>query len=276
MLYISSAMAIEKYINSGIWSEALHIYLYEQIVFKSRDPSLVSINGYETFELTDELVDAFNTSLISGDGSIRVIECWLDEQSEQALQFQKDFGIIYKPKVEMWSDREKTEYYKTKLQSSFEFEMHIAMVIKNAYGVELGIYLTPEGQYIDGENRLGIEIKHDMMFRKTGNLYIEYGEKSRPKNPTFVNSGILKEDKSQYFLIGDYEQVWIFRKRRLIEIYNEETALVKEGKKSSRNIRFVGNPTSRGFIYEIGSANDESISLDIVMEEIAHTRREGY
>ena len=62
------------------------------------------------------------------------------------------------------------------------------------------------------------------------NVYVEYAEKSKASNYDFVNSGILKNDNTRFFLIGTEEKFWIFQKNRLIEIYNEEKELKKINK----------------------------------------------
>ncbi len=131
-------------------------------------------------------------------------------------------------------------------------------------------FLTPDGQYNKGENEKGIEIKNDMMYKKTGNLYFEYAEKSKGENYLFVNSGILKKDNSKYFLIGDYDKFWIFRKKRLVEIYHEKKEEVKNNSnsKSLRGIRFVQIDTSKGYIFPIIEAEKEAISMAQLVKEL--------
>ncbi|EJX09471.1 hypothetical protein EVA_02429 [gut metagenome] len=42
------------------------------------------------------------------------------------------------PKVCLWSDRLKTNYYKEKLQMGFSFENYIADLIATRYDIDLG------------------------------------------------------------------------------------------------------------------------------------------
>ncbi|MBI2123815.1 MAG: hypothetical protein HYU04_01080 [Candidatus Wildermuthbacteria bacterium] len=261
-------MALDRYTYSGTWSEALHIYLYDEIVCKGKNPSVVNISCYTTLELTDELVKSYNAWLSAKESSVNKVEAWLQTNSEEVIRFQNGFGVLYKPKVELWSDRKKTGYYKEKLQASFEFETYISKLVKKKYGVDLIQFLTPEGQYQKGENNLGIEIKYDMMYPQTGNLYIEYEEKSKAENDDYVKSGIMKDDQCNYFLIGDYNNFWVFRRNKLVEIFNEEKKLSENGIKSARGIRFVAIATSRGYVFPIQYAEKETISLDTVISDI--------
>jgi len=261
-------MKIEPYSHSGTWVEALQIFLYAELILKKKDISAVKIWDYPAFELTDKIVNDFNVWQTEIPSVNNRIQDWHQINTDQVIQFKKEFGTTFKSKVEIWSDRIKTGYYKEKLQASFEFENYLANLIKQKYGLDLGQFNTANGQYVEGENMLGIEIKLDMMYKKTGNLYIEYGEKSRSENTKFIKSGILKDDKSKYFLIGDYDKFWIFRKSRLQEILEEEQENEEAHKKSQRAIRFVQITTSTGYLFPIRNAEIEALSLDDVVREI--------
>jgi len=91
-------------------------------------------------------------------------------------------------------------------------------------------------QYSVGENLQGIEIKFDDKYNKTGNLYIEVKEKSNPKNINYINSGIYRNDNSWIYLIGNYEEIFIFGKSHLKLIYEK-----------GKNIK-IKKPTSIGFL----------------------------
>ena len=80
--------------------------------------------------------------------------------------------------------------------------------------------------------------KNDTLIKEWGNVYIEYKEKSYAGNYNYVNSGILKDDQSIYFLTGTKDAFYIFRKSRLIEIYKEEVNNVRKVIKSERDIKF--------------------------------------
>lgn len=104
-----------------------------------------------------------------------------------------------------------TDYYEEKLSQGLEFQ---DFVIDN---IDIPIILYASKKYQDnkGESRCGIEIKHDMLFRKTGNLYIETAEKSNADNINFVPSGIYRKDNTWLWIIGDYETVYFLAKEQL-------------------------------------------------------------
>jgi hypothetical protein len=257
-----------KYTHKGTWNESLHIFLFSKIILQNNDGSKISIEHYHQFELKDTDIITFNKWIDEGCSSSELIHQWMSENETQVTEFTNSFGVGFKPKVELWSDRSKTDYYKEKLQGSFEFESFLSDFFKEKYDLDLGQYLTPEGQYNEGENELGIEIKNDTLIKKYGNIYVEYAEKSKASNQMYVPSGILKDDKTKYFLFGDKDAFWIFRKERLVEIYHEEEALRKENKPSVRGIKFKVIATSMGYVYPVKNAQKEAISLEVLVSEI--------
>jgi len=131
-----------------------------------------------------------------------------------------------------------TEYYKEKLQQGLYFQDYIMeLLYKN--GIPLISYSSKEYQNMIGENKAGIEIKNDMNFRKTGNLYIETAEKSKAENEYFVKSGIYRNDNTWLYLIGDKETVFVLSKKQL---------QILHGKNKYRNVKIA---TSRGFLLPI-------------------------
>lgn len=258
----------EKYTHKGTWDESLSIYLFNSFFILNKSEAEVSIDGYNDFELKDTCVNAYNKWVDEGCKNQSIIDNWLSTNSESVNVFKSSFGTSIKPKVELWSDRSKTGYYKEKLQASFDFENHIEALFKEQFDLDLDPYLTPQGQYYEGENGLGIEIKNDTLIKKYGNVYIEYAEKSRATNFNYVASGILKDDKTTYFLIGDKDGFWIFRKSRLVEIYHEEVELKKQGKPSTRGIMFKQIATSKGIAFPVRYAKNEALTLEELVQEI--------
>lgn len=261
-------MLIKQYTHSGNWEECLNIFLFVELIINNKTLKELTIKEYQNFQLTDQNVKDFNefVKLKNYDK----IKDWHLQNSEEVQEFKENFGKEYKKKVEIWSDREKNDYFKKQLQKSQEFEDFLEQLFKDKYGIDLEPFVTSEGQYYKGENNKGIEIKNDMMYKKTGNLYFEYAEKSKGENYIFIKSGILKDDNSKYFLIGDYDKFWIFRKKRLVEIYYEEKERIKKNPnlKSSRGIRFVKIPTSKGYIFPIIEAEKETISITQLVKEL--------
>lgn len=138
-------------------------------------------------------------------------------------------------------------YYQRKLQQGLEFQ---DVVTKELYqrGIVVVGYASRRFQNSEGENMLGAEIKRDDNFRTTGNLYIETAEKSHPDNPRFVPSGIMRQDNSWLFVIGDEQTIYIFSTKYL-------RMLVKQKK-----WRFIGDkPTSQGYLMPIDDAEKYSI-----------------
>ena len=94
-----------------------------------------------------------------------------------------------------------TPNYKNCLERGNAYQEFVADVLEKELSIMLDIYTTKHQQYNIGENKQGIEIKFDDLYKKTGNLYIEIEEKSNPQNPNFVPSGIFRNDNSWLYLI---------------------------------------------------------------------------
>jgi hypothetical protein len=259
-------MQFKTFENKTNPTEYLQIFIYHKLHING--VTEIEIDEYLTFELTDTLINSFNAWVSDENHIDSLVVKWIKLNPEKVDYFVSNFPTKFKPKVAIWSDRKKTTYYKEKLQDSFDFENYIAELISEKYGLDLGQYLTPEGQYELGENALGIEIKNDTLIQKYGNVYIEYQEKSKGSNYSYVNSGILKIDNCIYFLIGTVEKFYIFRKNVLINILNEELANLKNGIKSSRNIVFKQIATSKGYVYPVKNAINDTISMDTMINEI--------
>jgi len=128
--------------------------------------------------------------------------------------------------------------YKHLLEEALEFEDYV-------YGVLLknGIVSVPhvsQKYQLTGENRGGFEIKHDLMAKKTGNLYIEIAEKSVATRENYFPSGIYREDNGWLYIIGDYNfPLFIFCKTSLKILHKQK--------------RFVETktPTSMGFLLPV-------------------------
>lgn len=246
--------------------EYLQIFVFHCIKEKG---IAVDIAQYPAFELSDVTVQQFNQWVVNPPAHDPVIR-WFDHHADVVEAFKHGFNLQFMPKVCLWSDRLKTNYYKEKLQMGFSFENYIADLIATRYDIDLGQYLTPEGQYELGENALGIEIKNDTLISKYGNVYIEFQEKSKSSNEQFVNSGILKTDDCRYWLIGTCEKFYIFRKQRRVDIFNEEIYRAQHQMPSARGIKFKQISTSRGFVYPIVNAiqNQDTLTMDEMMAEI--------
>ena len=84
--------------------------------------------------------------------------------------------------------------------------------------------------------------------KATGNLFVEYQEKTNVSNINFVPSGIMREDNTWLYLIGDYEQAFIFMKKALRAycLWALDKALIEA--------KTCNQGTSRGYILPMKSA----------------------
>ena len=142
-----------------------------------------------------------------------------------------------------------TEYYKEKLEAGLEYQDFVADQLRKADPcIILSAYSSRKYQNERGESASGIEIKHDMRMKDTGNLYIEVAEKSNAALPDYTSSGIMRNDNTWLYLIGDYEQAFLFSKNQLKAIYADEQHY------KSRGIYKKQTETSIGFVLPIGYA----------------------
>lgn len=142
-----------------------------------------------------------------------------------------------------------TEYYKDKLEAGLEYQDFVADQLRKADPcIILMAYSSRKFQNERGESASGIEIKHDMRLKETGNVYIEVAEKSNPELPNYTASGIMRNDNTWLYLIGDYEQAFLFSKNQLKGIYADEQHYKQRG------ICKKQTATSVGFTLPIGYA----------------------
>lgn len=136
----------------------------------------------------------------------------------------------------MVAEQDYTAYYRTQLEKSLEYQ---DFVMEKLYeiGISLNCYSSIKYQNKKGESRSGIEIKFDDQRKRTGNLYIEYAEKSNPNNKVYIPSGIERDDNTWLYVIGDYEVIYILAKSWLKQF------------KNSKDIRHVMTATSKGYLF---------------------------
>lgn len=131
--------------------------------------------------------------------------------------------------------RKLNEYYSEKLSQGLQYQ---DFVVERLYdsGLPIISYSSKKYQQMIGENKAGLEIKNDTKFRETGNFYIEIAEKSKPENENYVISGIYRNDNTWLYLIGDYQEIYVFAKNQLILLH-------QKGK-----YKTVKTDTSKGFL----------------------------
>lgn len=136
----------------------------------------------------------------------------------------------------------KKETYMPNLIAASEFQDFICLqLIKK--GIVLSNMSSQKFQLEVGENIQGFEIKYDRIFRESNNLYIEYMEKSNPKNYKYVESGILRHDNTWIYCVGDYDGVYLMQKSVLVAMLNK-----------NNNYKRVKTDTSMGFLLPIKDA----------------------
>ena len=143
------------------------------------------------------------------------------------------------------SEMKYKDYYMKSLENANQFQDFVCInLIKN--GIVLSNLSSRKYQFEMGENLQGFEIKHDHLFRKTGNLYIEIAEKSNPINENYITSGVHRIDNSWIYCIGDYISVFLIQKQVLKAILNKG------------NYKKVENQTktSLGYLYPVEKARE--------------------
>lgn len=140
-----------------------------------------------------------------------------------------------------------TEIYASNLQLGLEYQDYVFEQLRGMDGMPifLGAYASRKYQNNKGESPSGLEIKYDRRFREAGNLYIETAEKSDAALENYTASGIMRDDNTWLYLIGDYQEAFIFAKNLL-------RALCV---KSNREIEYKETPTSQGYVFPLEYVN---------------------
>jgi len=111
-----------------------------------------------------------------------------------------------------------TEYYSDKFEEGLAYQ---DFVIDELYkiGFPLVTYASRKYQYTKGESKC-VEIKLDNNWRRTGNLYFETAEKTKAENENFIVSGILRDEQTWLYIIGDYTKIFILSKKQLALLHD--------------------------------------------------------
>ncbi len=232
--------------------EHFYLFTYYQIV-----------NGrqirYSDFHIHENHIDQYNnlSSDMKKDIEDRV------NRDPQFPQFVADFN--HEPwkyeKPVLWNDRAHSDYFINQLEESHAFEVFIDYEFKNQ-GIDIGLYYGRDSQY-SGESEAGIEIKYDKRSRETRNFYIEYQERMWNDGP-WVDSGILKEDNSRFFLYGTMAGYVIFERETLLDYY--ERLMAGERIPGIILVREQQHQTSKGFILKPEVWQGITLSVDQVIQ----------
>lgn len=155
-----------------------------------------------------------------------------------------------------------TQDYKAKLEDAEEFQDFVSEKLRSANPcIIIQAYCSKKYQRSHGESASGIEIKHDRRIngedgnKPTRNIYIETSEKPYPEYSEFIPSGILRNDNTWLYLVGDYTEAFLFSKKMLFRIY------IRIGEYKDIGLREVSTPTSQGFVIPTNNPFLESICL---------------
>lgn len=244
-------------------TECLNLYLYKKIFKDEEKISFINQTDYNNFKIDEKFIEEYN-SIIKNTVKMEEIESWKKRYSKVVWFFNLKFKELFEAKVIHWNDRKKTEYFNQKLQQGHNFQELIKDLFLKKYGINLKMFSTKEGQYKLGECEEGIEIKNDARYKETNNLYIEFEEKSNGNNQLWVKSGILKNDNTQFYLIGDEIKFWILEKKELISLYSDAL----KGVKPHPRFRFVQIPTSKGLLIPCEYADKICLRIEDVIKNI--------
>ena len=131
-----------------------------------------------------------------------------------------------------------SKYYRQQLQNGQLFQDFVVDFCWTHLGLAVVQYNSKVYQQAVGESRTGVEIKFDMKFKNTRNLWIEVAEKARPRPGAYAESGINRSDNTWLYCIGDYDKFYIFAKVFLV-------ALAQSGR---YRILENGTKTSEGYL----------------------------
>lgn len=130
------------------------------------------------------------------------------------------------------------EYRKNKIESGLLYQDFIVDLFLQVLRFPITVYSSRLYQQTVGEGPVGVEIKHDERYGRSGNLWIEIAEKARPREGDYVPSGVFRADNSWLYIIGNYDVVFVFSK------------LLLQGLARSERYSIIENNThtSRGFL----------------------------
>ncbi len=118
--------------------------------------------------------------------------------------------------------------HKNSLEIGHEFQDFIVERLIKDMGISVSIFQSKKYQFEKGESLQGVEIKYDArstgdctyyQCEQTGNVGIEIAEKSNADIKKWTPSGIYRLDNSWLYIVGNYQQAWVFAKKHLILLH---------------------------------------------------------
>lgn len=240
--------------------EEVLLYYYSKGKMHNEFPKHIDENDFKSnFHIKEELIESFNN--LSRD-KVNQIEQAAISDSEELEKFENEYARepwnFEKPVI--WGDREHTENFIIKLETSHRFEVYIDSEFKRNH-FDIGLYYGRDGQYA-GESNAGIEIKNDCKMEQTGNIYVEYQERMEDTGK-WVNSGILKQDNTIVYVFGTMRDYLFVLKERLIYYY--EALLNHEELEGMRFVNETAHHTSKGYIISRSVLENDSLSINQII-----------
>ena len=113
----------------------------------------------------------------------------------------------------------KTQTTEQKFKRGITFESYLSDWFQKEKGISLSTYHAEKEQQI-GENRQGIEIKNDQLYKETGNLFISVKREYPGYNGSLtIDWGAFKKDNTWLYVIGDKSKHWVFLRKTLQRYY---------------------------------------------------------
>lgn len=134
--------------------------------------------------------------------------------------------------------------YLSNLKQAKAFEDFVFDTMMHERRLVVSGYKSRYYQVLHGESATGVEVKMDMEFRNTENLFIETVE--RPSVAAdWKPAGIYHACDPWLLVIGDFWTFWVFAIQTLRNLH--ETGVCKEVEN--------GSQTGRGFLLPVGKAD---------------------
>jgi hypothetical protein len=162
-----------------------------------------------------------------------------------------------------------TPYYKAQLEDGILYQ-DVMYDVLHDFGISTVPYASKTFQRLHGENKAGIEIKHDKLRANTKKLYIEVAEKSDPQNRYYVPSGIYR--KCIEYVIGDYDIAYRFSITTLRNLHKTNQYPTIEIKMKTSRGFLIPEADAVGFATQVFHMNSEADMKRLIPE--AETRED--
>ena len=149
------------------------------------------------------------------------------------------------------------QLYQDRLPVGQRFQDHCALQVMKNLNIPLVNLQSKDYQFKIGENLQGFEIKYDQSFANTNNLYIETEHRVSP-DQEYYKGGILRDDNSWLYCIGNYEVIYIFSKKFLTNLYHSgRYTVIENNLMSSKGFLLPKNDADKYSAYKIENNQGE-------------------